>query len=751
MAQKDVVIRISGTDAVSPTFKTIAANAKSMGATVDTAGTTASGAMTRWSTAAQATGAAIGTIALLSAQVAGEAEASQARLEGAFANAGIAIDDYSGAIKDASEAGLQLAFDDEDVADSLAKLVGVTGNAEQAFADLSLAEDIARGANISLAAATDIVEAAEAGRFRGLAQLGIVLDETATKSDYLAAAQDKYAGSAERFAKTGAADFERWKNTAENALEAVGGALGGLTGPLLALSAGSTLIGTVGGALKETGIGAKLASAAMGPAGLAGAAIVAGAGLYLLSQRASEWEEAAEAAENVTLSLNDQIYRMATGGDEVGASALKGINDQWSVLAVSGAEAVATLDDVNHQIDILNDKLSVNPGHPTLEAEKAALVSYREELEKLALSGDDINHITEDIQNLFIKPGIDAQQASKDIAWYFSQFEQGAISAETLVAWIDESANDWTRYSTAVVDATAADIAHIAAMEKQFGAFSVLVLGIETAEEAMAGYKAVQDGLIASQEVYSQAISEVGSQLSAQDAAYEILNERKAAGIALTKEEAEFLENYAAAQGLGTDAVEDATVAQGLLAQKYLLNIEQGNALTEAMGKTSGAVDTLVSVIYDLILAMDGVPEEVRTRIELERAAEAQSALANVTAYLNGLDGRSVTYYVNAQGNGIAVGSPSGVGPTPFMDGGTVNAYANGATHYGGNWAIVGERGPEGVWLPNGAQVMNTEGSKSRFGGDGGITINGPITIVANNPQQLWRQIREQSVGSARQ
>jgi hypothetical protein len=63
-----------------------------------------------------------------------------------------------------SKHALQLGFDDEDVADSIPKLTSATGDAQQAISDLSIADDIARGRKIDLAAATRIAIAPEQGR-----------------------------------------------------------------------------------------------------------------------------------------------------------------------------------------------------------------------------------------------------------------------------------------------------------------------------------------------------------------------------------------------------------------------------------------------------------------------------------------------------------------------------------------------------------------------------------------------------------
>lgn len=102
----------------------------------------------------------------------------------------------------------------------------------------------------------------------------------------------------------------------------------------------------------------------------------------------------------------------------------------------------------------------------------------------------------------------------------------------------------------------------------------------------------------------------------------------------------------------------------------------------------------------------------------------ATGTLYNVISLLDAMDGRSVTNYINT----ISTFSGSSISPLGYASGGTVptvspygfsRAAANGMTA-----TLVGERGPEVLMLPGGAQVMNTEGSRERWKGSGGITVH---------------------------
>lgn len=279
----------------------------------------------KWSDAGRQTGVVLAALTLLSAKAAGDAEASQARLDTAFENSGIQIDDYADKIKALTKNAVHLAFDDEDAQDALARLITVTGDADKAIRDVAVAEDLARSQQISLAAATDLVAAAETGRYRGLRTLGITLDATATSEEAIAALQEKTAGSAERYAETGAATFEKYRIGIENALESIGSFTGQYQGVILLLSGTATAAGPAASALKAVGAAAKESAVAgaaldlaMGPVGVVLAVAAAGTALYLWTQRESDSEKATraltQATEDYTHSIQDNITALAQAG-----------------------------------------------------------------------------------------------------------------------------------------------------------------------------------------------------------------------------------------------------------------------------------------------------------------------------------------------------------------------------------------------------------------------------------------------------
>jgi hypothetical protein len=115
------------------------------------------------------------------------------------------------AIDKQTAAAQRLGFTDDDVRGSLQRLVPVTHDINEALKIQQTAMDLARFKNVDLATATDALVQVEAGRYRGLAALGINIKDIHNRTEALAAVQKVAAGSA-----------EAWGNTSANAAKEAG-------------------------------------------------------------------------------------------------------------------------------------------------------------------------------------------------------------------------------------------------------------------------------------------------------------------------------------------------------------------------------------------------------------------------------------------------------------------------------------------------------------------------------------------------
>ncbi|HXH79514.1 hypothetical protein [Nocardioides sp.] len=349
-----VQITLTAKDGTTQTFRTAGAAAQKMGDQVEDAGKRGSKGLKDWADAGRATGLALGALGALAIKAANESEAVQSRLKQSIENTGESYDDLADRIDKMAETSLDLAFDDEDAASALASLTDATGSATKALDDMGLVMDIARARGISLADSARIVAAVEQERYGSLARLGIQIDENATREEALGVIQAKYAGQAEAYATTNAAAYEKFGNTVENTLESVGARLVDLQGPLIALGAGSQLLGPLASGLKQVGTAAKTAqigaaalSLATGPVGLVAAAVAGGAAIYALTQRESEAEgqarRLAEATRDYTASIVDNTTALVNAGLY---DAAKGTEAYLAVLEENGGIAADRIADV---------------------------------------------------------------------------------------------------------------------------------------------------------------------------------------------------------------------------------------------------------------------------------------------------------------------------------------------------------------------------------------------------------------------
>lgn len=134
-----------------------------------------------------------------------------------------------------------------------------------------------------------------------------------------------------------------------------------------------------------------------------------------------------------------------------------------------------------------------------------------------------------------------------------------------------------------------------------------------------------------------------------------------------------------------------------------------------------------------LMVDWDGQEAEATLLIE----DNATGVLNNALSLINQLDGRSVLTYVTTTYRSTGI-----MGAQAYEHGGT--AKLTEAAH-GLTATLVGERGPELLMLPGGAQVMNTEATGSRTGNWGGgnivINISGNVYGMDDLTEQVTREL----------
>ena len=473
---RDVKINVTAQNGASRTFLAIGNDADRMGQKVQQSGRISAESLKAWNDAARAVGATIGTLSLVSSKAYGEAQASNARLAQSFENVGLSVDDFSTQLDKLGDTANRLAFDDEDLQDSLAELVTVTKDADQAFNDLAIAQDIARARNIDIEAATRLVIAAETGRYQSLQRVGIQIDATASKQEVLAQLQQQYAGQAEAYAQTGAASWERLGNTIENQLESLGAFTSKYQGVILLLSGTATAAGPAIDAFSKIGEAAQssalvstvLASSWAGPAGLAIGAVGLAAGITYLITQMNKYEDAAEAAARSTLDLDNFFKSLAASLDPVNKRIIQELDSNLEQIITDAAQRQSDLDKLltlqlgitNEGIDISTEaaaKLAAETTGLTVEQLKwidgnkdlrvtidevnSSVNLFQRNLDRL--NADQVEKVQDNIQSLFSKSNLDYEKASAAIQDLNRQLDAGLLTPEQYVQAISDLATNY--------------------------------------------------------------------------------------------------------------------------------------------------------------------------------------------------------------------------------------------------------------------------------------------------------------------
>ena len=176
--------------------------------------------------------AAVGGVVALSAgaikfgkdavDAAAESEKAMARIRTNVEKTGVSYEKYADQLDATGKAAVKKGFDDEDAMESASRLAQKNKDVTEGIRLQALAMDVARGRNISLEQATNLVIKAQMGQAGAVRRLGIDIDKSAKSKEILAAMESKFAGQADAYAKTQAGAADRLRVSWENFQESVG-------------------------------------------------------------------------------------------------------------------------------------------------------------------------------------------------------------------------------------------------------------------------------------------------------------------------------------------------------------------------------------------------------------------------------------------------------------------------------------------------------------------------------------------------
>ncbi len=153
---------------------------------------------------------------------AAESERVLAQTANAVRRAGLSWEAYGQQVQRAALAQSNLSgFDDERLLATFSLFVRRTRDVNEALRLNALAADVARGRNIQLEQAAQLVLKASIGQAGALRRLGIDARKGADATELLAKLQRQYAGSARAFGETAAGAQERFRVALENTQEVI--------------------------------------------------------------------------------------------------------------------------------------------------------------------------------------------------------------------------------------------------------------------------------------------------------------------------------------------------------------------------------------------------------------------------------------------------------------------------------------------------------------------------------------------------
>jgi hypothetical protein len=452
-------------------------------------------------------------------------------------------------------------------------------------------------------------------------------------------------------------------------------------------------------------------------------------------------------------ALFDGLVALAgqMGAYDLAATKAAGANDRVAVSAGDAAEMIAeqqraaaglmlTLDAAAAQMALYPQvwgKVSENVGEFDAKARAA-------ETTMGAIIGATNRWSAEqsDLAAAFLETA-SAQQAASMTAQTDEYAALAEMAAAATARWAGEGVT-LSRVQDELNDSTAAAAA---ALRESESALDRMARGSTSAAVALRAFKDTQDGIISEQDVFNQQFSEYGSQISAIERAQTILNERRAAGIALSAEEQQLLDESTAAYERLEGGQEDAAIQAGILAVRYGENMTAGDRLNQTLDGVTGATEGLTASINYLIATMTVLNDtDAEPSVAMAGLFDAQVGVADLMGQLNALDGMSATTTINnvirTIHEDITVGGGQAIGPGNAL-GGLIGAAS-------GRMVRVNEGGQEtatlptgnDVWLPNGTMVWphaaSVEGNRGRGGGGRTFNFYGPVHVHANDPAEFY-------------
>ena len=221
MAERTTTLAFILKDSASKGMRELNKTARNLEKTAGTLNAPFAAAAKGFAIAATAAVAVTGAL-FAAAKAAAEEDASIARLNAAISANTTITADQTKEMDAAIEARQNLAFSDDDLRDSLSRLVPRTKDVSKAVGLQAIAMDFARLRGVDLATASDLVGKVFGGNTSILSRYGFAVEKGTTATEALAMIQKAAAGQAEAYGKTTQGALESIQISIDNTVEDIG-------------------------------------------------------------------------------------------------------------------------------------------------------------------------------------------------------------------------------------------------------------------------------------------------------------------------------------------------------------------------------------------------------------------------------------------------------------------------------------------------------------------------------------------------
>lgn len=606
-------------------------------------------------------GAAVIAVGTASVELADKFEASRARLEGAVANVGGSFDAMKGHLSQVDSQMQHFGYTNTETESALAGLVTATKSPTQALNLMGLAADIARGRNMDLASASQLLVKVETGHVSLLGRLGIATKDAAgntiTQEQAVQRLTQLYGGDASRYAETFTGKVQALKAASEN----LGARLGMVLVPALTdvLDVMNTIGGGVAGVVHWFEQH-KVAAAALAVV-LEGALVPAEIAAVTAFARMIALNAAA-----MLITARAAVMGLATafveaGGGAEGLSAgLAALNINPLVAGLTALAAVTTIvflhakegaDQAKASVKDFVDTLAINPNDTS--SLTAGLDAMKTRIAELQAASNNVSTGHKIERWLFDYHGMDANQtALKQLQAAYRSTEAQGRAAQATAVQLGEAFHMTTPQVVALADANGIDLSK--GLQAVVPKFAELISSakathapLQTAAAAFGNLG--QQGQTAAQDIQSlnQGLDTLlGNFLSTKQAEQAFHDDLKTLIVDLRKSKGSLNENTAAG---------DAARAQ------YLTTAGAINTVVQAVYKQTGSLSATHAALEGMLGAFAKTP--AGGHLVTQTLQHIRATAEGMTGVMHS-DGTSIG---SALMSGITVGIQAGAGKVNFI------------------------------------------------------------------------------------